>query len=45
MDPSPKDILALWARAGPGWTGPFDSSKYNGNFVISTREKEKVNVI
>jgi hypothetical protein len=24
---SPIDVLALWARAGPGWAGPFDSSK------------------
>jgi hypothetical protein len=30
---------------GPGRAGPFDSSKYNGNFVISIGEKEKVNVI
>jgi hypothetical protein len=25
---SPIDVLALWARAGPGWAGPFDSSIY-----------------
>jgi hypothetical protein len=34
------DVLALWAWAGPGWAGPFDSSS-NNNAYINVLEKQK----